>query len=51
MDEILRIPACLSDSPSQLGLLYDKIRVDIRGLESLGVSSNQYGSLLIPVTS
>ena len=49
MDEILRTPACNSDSQSQLGLVYDKIRVDIRGLESLGASSNQYGGLLIPV--
>ena len=29
--------------------MYDKISVNVRGLESLGVSSSQYGSLLIPV--
>ena len=29
--------------------MYDKISVNVRGLESLGVSSGQYGSLLIPV--
>ena len=33
----------------QLRLVYIKISVNIRGLESLSESSNQYGSLLIPV--
>ena len=49
MDEMLKIPECVNDNASQLRLVYDKISVNIRGLESLGVSSNQYGSLLIPV--
>ena len=49
MDEMLKIPACTSDKASQLRLVYDKIDINIRGLESLGVSSHQYGSLLIPV--
>ena len=49
MDEMLKIPACTSDKASQLRLVYDKIGINIRGLESLGVSSHQYGSLLIPV--
>ena len=49
MGEMLKIPACLSDNVSQLRNVYDKISVKIRGLESLGVSSNQYGSLLITV--
>ena len=44
MDEMLKIPGCVNDNASQLRLVYDKL-----GLESLGVSSNQYGSLLIPV--
>ena len=29
--------------------VYDKVSVHVRGLESLGVNSEQYGSLLIPV--
>ena len=29
--------------------LYDKISVNVRGLEALGIKSAQYGSLLIPV--
>lgn len=49
MDEMLKIPACTSDKAAQLRLVYDKISINIRGLESLGVSSHQYGSLLIPV--
>lgn len=49
MDELLKIPACTSDKASQLRFVYDKISVNVRGLESLGVSSSQYGSLLIPV--
>ena len=49
MDELLKIPGCSSDKASQLRFVYDKISVNVRGLESLGVSSSQYGSLLIPV--
>ena len=49
MDELLKIPGCTSDKASQLRFVYDKISVNVRGLESLGVSSSQYGSLLIPV--
>ena len=46
MDELLKIPGCTSDKASQLRFVYDKISVN---MESLGVSSSQYGSLLIPV--
>ena len=49
MYEMFKIPGCVNDNASQLRLVYDKISVNIKGLESLGVSSNQYGSLLIPV--
>lgn len=49
MDEMLKIPGCVNDNASQLRLVYDRISINIRGLESLGVSSSQYGSLLIPV--
>lgn len=49
MDELLKIPSCSSERPSQLRYLYDKISVNVRGLESLGIKSAQYGSLLIPV--
>ena len=46
MDEILKIPACVSDSASQHGFVYHKIRVNIKSVESLGVTSNQYCSVL-----
>ena len=45
----MKIPACNGDKPSQLRFIYDKLQVHVRGLESLGVTSTQYGSLLIQV--
>ena len=50
MDELLTIPACASEHPASLRLVYDNINVHIRGLSALGIESEQYGSLLIPVT-
>lgn len=38
-----------SDKVSQLRLVYDKICINMRGLESLEVSSHHYESLLLPV--
>lgn len=49
MDELLKIPACTSDRLSSLREVYDKITVNVRGLTTLGVRAEQYGSLLIPV--
>ena len=49
MDEMPKIPGCVNGNASQLPLMYVKISINIRGLESLGVSSSQYSSLLIPV--
>ena len=49
MEELLKVNVCVVDKPSRLGFLYDKISVNIRGLEDLGVKSEQYGSLLIPI--
>ena len=49
MDEILKIQACTSDKLSALRYVYDKISVHVRGLASSGISSEQYGSLLIPI--
>ena len=48
MEEILKLQPCLTDRPSSLRFLYDKLSVHVRGLSSLGVSSQKYGSLLIP---
>ncbi|KAL9977060.1 hypothetical protein ACROYT_G014424 [Oculina patagonica] len=49
MEELLKLNICTVDKPGQLRFLYDKISVNIRGLEALGVKSDQYGSLLIPI--
>ena len=49
MEEILKLQPCLTDRPSSLRFLYDKLSVHERGLSFLGVSSQEYGSLLIPI--
>lgn len=49
MDELLRVSSCSGERPSSLRYVYDKISVHVRGLASLGISSEQYGSLLIPI--
>jgi len=49
MDELLKVPTCTSERAASLRQVYDKINVHIRGLASLGIDSDQYGSLLIPV--
>ena len=49
MDEILKIQACSSGRTIQLRYVYDKLSVHVRGLFSLGISSEQYGSMLIPI--
>ena len=49
MDELLKLPTCTWDKPGQLRIIYDKIKINVRGLESLGVKAEQYGSFLIPV--
>ncbi|XP_046857875.1 uncharacterized protein LOC124451297 [Xenia sp. Carnegie-2017] len=49
MDEILKIQACANGRTSQVRYIYGKVSVHVRGLSSLGVSSEQYGSMLIPI--
>ena len=46
MQELLSLQ---NDRTTELRMIYDKIMVHVRGLESLGISSEKYGSLLIPV--
>jgi hypothetical protein len=48
MDELLKLQVC-NDRPNALRSFYDKVSVHVRGLNSLGLSSDQYGSLLIPI--
>ena len=49
MDQILQIPACTEGRTEPLRFAFDKISVHVRGLASLGIAAEQYGSLLIPV--
>ena len=49
MDDLMKIPPCSSDRTSHLRLVYDRVYANVRGLEALGMKSDQYGSFLIPV--
>ena len=49
MDNLLKLNPCTSHQPQQLRYLYDQIQVQIRGLESLDVTTESYGQLLIPI--
>ena len=51
MEELLKISPCVGDKPSSLQCMFDMINVNIRGLykSSMGISSTQYGCLLIPI--
>ena len=49
MDELLKIPNCMGDKTPQLRAVYDKIGVNVHGLEALGIRSEQYGSFLISI--
>ena len=49
MEGLLKIPNCAGDRSTSLRAVFDKIMVHVQGLEALGVGSEQYGSLLIPV--
>lgn len=45
MEEILKLQPCLTDCPSCLQFLYDKLSVHVQGLSSLGVSSGMWQSV------
>ena len=49
MDKLLMIASCNNDRSILLRFVFNKINVHVRGLASLGVASEQYGSLLIPI--
>ena len=46
MDKLLRIQGYIGDRPSLLRSIFNKIMVQVCGLESFGIQSAQYGSLL-----
>ena len=49
MDDLLKLTPCSDSRPHHLRVIYDKIYVNVRGLEALGITASQYGSFLIPV--
>ena len=49
MEELLKLQNCPNENTSQLRQIYDKINIQIRGLEALDVMADKYGSFLIPV--
>ena len=42
MDELLKLPTCSGSKASSLRLIYDKVSVNVRGLEAVGVKADQY---------
>ena len=49
MEELIKLPSCTIEKPSSMKFVYDKVTVHIRGLVALGIKSDQYGSLLVPI--
>ena len=49
LQSLLKLQDCPNDKVTQLRYIYDKINVHVRGLESLGMSQESYGGLLIPI--
>ena len=49
MDQLLKVSPCSDDYPPSLRYMYDQMCVHYHSLASLGVTSDQYGSLLIPI--
>ena len=50
IEELLKLPTCVNDEAIQIRTVYyDKISINVRGLEALGVNPDRYSSLLIPV--
>ena len=50
MNKILNISLVYSPNVRSLRDLYDNVEINVRVLENLGVSYEQFGSLLIPLT-
>eukprot|EP00795_Rhopilema_esculentum_P016270 gene16270-biopygen5527 len=49
MQALLNLQSYPNETVSQIRAIYDNINVQVRGLETLGISSERYGSLLVPV--
>ncbi|MCP3659751.1 MAG: DUF1759 domain-containing protein, partial [Bacteroidetes bacterium] len=49
MQALLKLQNSPNDKVSQLRYIYDNINIHVRGLKSLGMSEEKYGSLLVPI--
>ena len=49
MDEHLQLPTCSGNKSAELRLICDKVGVNVRGLESLEMTTDKYGSFLVPI--
>jgi len=49
MQALLKVQGLPNEKVSQLRLIFDQINAHVRGLETLGVTAERYGSLLIPI--
>ena len=49
MEELLKLPEYTAEKSTSLRFVQNKINVNIRGPASLGIKSEQYGSLLISI--
>ena len=49
MQALLKLQGLPNEKVSQLRLIFDQINAHVRGLETLGVTAEKYGSLLIPI--
>ena len=49
VDDLLKLVPCSDSKPHHLRVIYDKIYVNIRGLEAFGITAAEYCSFLIPV--
>lgn len=45
----MKISSAIGDRTAPLRFIYDKVSVHMRGLASMGLSTDQYGSLLISI--
>ena len=49
MDALLKLPLVNNTDAKRLMSVYDLIEQNTRGLKTLGISSKEYGSLLLPI--
>jgi len=48
-EELIKLSSCTLERPSSMRFVYDKVTVYVKGLAALGIKSDQYSSLLVPI--